>query len=70
MVKIPNKLIIFGALAAAALAVPGVLGPLMLEEAYADQRATCKQRENVVAACVQAQVDDVCVGILATQQRC
>jgi hypothetical protein len=35
MIKIPNKLVIFGAVAAAALAVPGVLGPLMFEEAHA-----------------------------------
>ncbi len=38
MIKIPNKLVIFGAVAAAALAVPGVLSPLMFEEAYADHR--------------------------------
>lgn len=40
MIKIPNKLVIFGAVAAAALAVPGVLGPLMFEEAYANHRDT------------------------------
>jgi hypothetical protein len=35
MVKTPNKFVLFGAVAAAALAVPGLLGPLMFEEAYA-----------------------------------
>jgi hypothetical protein len=38
MIKVPNKLVIFGAVAAAALAVPGVLSPLMFEEAYAHHR--------------------------------
>lgn len=35
MEKIPNKLVIFGAIAAAALAVPSVLGALTFQEAYA-----------------------------------
>ena len=30
-----NKFVLFGAIAAAALVVPGVLGPLMFEDAYA-----------------------------------
>ena len=33
-----NKLMLFGAMAAAALVVPGVLGPLMFDEAYAQQQ--------------------------------
>ena len=63
MIKIPNKLVIFGAVAAAALVVPGVLGPLAFQEAEAarDQRneATQTARENLVnvQAQVQANVD-------------
>jgi len=63
MTKIPNKLVIFGAVAAAALVVPGVLGPLMFQEAYADHRTGHRQTgiqnaAGVVAANVgvQAQV--------------
>jgi hypothetical protein len=62
MVKLPNKLVVLGAVAAAVLVVPGVLGPLMFEEAYAhhrdvhqevgDQRAV-----GVVAANVGANVN-------------
>ena len=33
-----NKFVLFGAIAAAALVVPGVLGPLVFEEAYAQDR--------------------------------
>jgi hypothetical protein len=61
MRKISNKLVIFGAVAAAALAVPGVLGPLMFEDAYAaqDQRQGGLQNAAGVVAAnvgVQAQV--------------
>ena len=35
MAYIPNKLLIFGAVAAAALAVPGLLGPQIFQEAEA-----------------------------------
>jgi hypothetical protein len=61
MIKISNKLVIFGAVAAAALAVPGVLGPLMFEDAYAaqDQRQGGLQNAAGVVAAnvgVQAQV--------------
>ncbi|MDQ3968222.1 MAG: hypothetical protein M3275_07495 [Thermoproteota archaeon] len=38
MAYIPNKLVIFGAVAAAALVVPGILGPLMFQEAEATHR--------------------------------
>lgn len=69
MINIPNKLVIFGAVAAAALVVPGFLGPLMLQEAQADhQRNEATQfARGVVAlnANVQANVDvennNVCV---------
>jgi hypothetical protein len=62
MIKIPNKLVIFGAVAAAALAVPGVLGPLMFEEAYAHHRDVHQEvgpqnAVGVVAANVGANVN-------------
>jgi hypothetical protein len=67
MTKLPNKLVIFGAVAAAALAVPGVLGPLMFEDAYATHRSRAElsndqtnQAENVLAQAnvgVNANVD-------------
>ena len=66
MIKIPNKLVIFGAVAAAALAVPGVLGPLMFEEAYADHRGRDVNQETgpqfatgVVALNAAANANDV-----------
>jgi hypothetical protein len=71
MVKVPNKFIIFGAVAAAALVVPGLAGPLMFDEAYAvsenenSQKANQRADDNVlnVQAVVQANVQDtnVCV---------
>lgn len=59
MIKIQNKLVIFGAVAAAALAVPGVLGPLMFEDAYAlEQRQRGIQTAaGVVAANVGVQAE-------------
>ena len=62
MAKIQNKFVIFGAIAAAALAVPGLLGPLMFQEAEAarDQRNTAIQNAAGLVALnanVQANVD-------------
>jgi hypothetical protein len=60
MVKSPNRLLIFGAVAAAALVVPGLLGgPLGFQQADAakDQRIDAVQTaEGVVAANVNANV--------------
>ena len=70
MAKIQNKLVIFGAIAAAALVIPGLLGPLGFQQADAArdtrQDATALARGVVaVAANVQADVDvdnnNVCV---------
>ena len=70
MAKIQNKLVIFGAIAAAALVIPGLLGPLGFQQADAArdtrQDATAFARGVVaVAANVQADVDvdnnNVCV---------
>lgn len=62
MVKIPNTLVILGAVAAAVLVVPGVLGPLMFEEAYAHHRDVHQEvgpqrAVGVVAANVGANVN-------------
>lgn len=73
MIKTPKNLVIFGAVAAAALVVPGMLGPVLLPEAYADHnqsnRAVNEQTDNVLAvgANVQANVDvsDVNVCVIA-----
>jgi hypothetical protein len=73
MSKLQNKLAVFGAIAAAALAVPGVLGPLMFEEAYAqrnEQSANALQNVRgliVVQAAVPANVNvqDVDVDVVA-----
>lgn len=35
-----------------------------------DQRARCNVEDNVIGACVQAQVSGLCVGILTTRQEC
>lgn len=35
--KIPNNFVIFGAIAAAALVIPGTLGPLLFQEAQAQR---------------------------------
>jgi hypothetical protein len=61
MKKISNNLVIFGAIAAAALAVPGVLGPLTFDEAYAqasdrEQSNRASQTADDVLVNVQAQV--------------
>jgi hypothetical protein len=44
MKKLSNNLIILGTIAAAALAVPGVLGPLMFDQAYA--QASDREQSN------------------------
>lgn len=58
--KIPNNFVIFGAIAAAALVIPGTLGPLLFQEAQADldlaQDRVEQTAEGVVAANVNAQV--------------
>jgi hypothetical protein len=80
MVKVPNKLVIFGAVAAAALLVPGMLSPFMLQEAQAEHRethqdrfeATNQARDSLVnvQAAVNAKVDadvennNVCVVVI------
>jgi hypothetical protein len=66
MINIPNKLIIFGAIAAAALVIPGTLGPLMFQDAQAVRNAGNEQSLNqgaagLVAANVGLQTGDVCV---------
>ena len=62
MKKLSNKFVLFGVVAAAALAVPGVLGPLMFEEAYAHHRDVHQEvgpqrAVGVVAANVGANVN-------------
>ena len=75
MAKIPNKLVLFGAIAAAALVVPGVLGPLMFQEAEAthrqghsdnSQNAVNRAGDTLVnvQANVQANVNDVTACII------
>jgi predicted small lipoprotein YifL len=76
MVKIPNKLVIFGAVAAAALVGPGLAGPLMFDEAYA--QASPREQSNRasqtaddtlinVQAAVQANIDDVNVCVIVEE---
>jgi hypothetical protein len=77
MVNLPNKFVIFGAVAVAALAVPGLVGPLMFEEAYAiaeksqSNRASQQAEDNVVnvQAAVQANADvrDINVCVLTSE---
>jgi hypothetical protein len=75
MVKIPNKLFIFGVVAAAALVVPGLAGPLMFGEAYAigdksqSNHASQQAEDNVVnvQAAVQANVNDLNVCVLTSE---
>ena len=55
-------------LALASLSVLAVTSTV--QQASADQRATCEQNRNLVAACVQAQVENLCVGILQGRQEC
>jgi hypothetical protein len=72
MINIPNKFVIFGVVAAAALTVPGVLSPLMFEDAYAarDTEQSSNAIQNAqglvvaqvaVPANVDVDVDDVAV---------
>jgi hypothetical protein len=79
MIKIPNKLVIFGAVAAAALAVPGVLGPLFQEAAAAPDQSN-RGTQNAVAgiaalnlgvnANVNAEVEDNEVAACAVLAAC
>jgi hypothetical protein len=57
MIKIPNKLVIFGAVAAAALVVPGIIGPLVSNEAYAEARASNRAGDALVNLQVAAAVE-------------
>ena len=70
-----NRLVVFGAIAAAALVIPGVFGPLMFDEAYAQQRNEQSSRaiqnaegvivaQVAVPANVNVQVNDVTACIL------
>lgn len=60
MTKLQNRFVVFGAIAAAALAVPGVLGPLTFEEAYAQEaRANNKATANLVNVQAAVAVNDV-----------
>jgi hypothetical protein len=68
MAKIPNKLVVFGAVAAAALVIPGMLGPLVFQEAEARHNEQSQEAINRagntlvnVQANVQANVNDVTV---------
>jgi hypothetical protein len=77
MAYIPNKFVIFGAVAVAALAVPGLAGPLMFDEAYAshtDQsnEANQKAKGNVINAqlAIQANVDDTDVAACIVVATC
>jgi hypothetical protein len=57
MVKRPNKLLLLGVVAAAALVVPGVLGPLALQEAYADHNQSNRAVQNAAAGVLAANVN-------------
>lgn len=76
MANITNKFVIFGAIAAAALVIPGVVGPLMFEEAYAQTARANQRAEGVVAANVAVQAqnllnnNDVTVCIISADQSC
>jgi hypothetical protein len=62
---------IIGVIAAALVVGLSAIGAFATpQQAYADQRATCENQRNVIGACVQAQVDKICVGILATRPEC
>jgi predicted small lipoprotein YifL len=73
MKTVSNKFLIIGAVAVAALVVPGLGGPLMFGEAYAvsdkeqSNRANQNADDNVlnVQAVVQANVQDVNVCVIA-----
>ncbi len=61
MTKLSNKFILFGAIAAAVVVVPGVLGPLGFQEAAAapnqSNRGTQTAQDNVVNAQVGVQAN-------------
>jgi hypothetical protein len=74
MTKLQNRFVIFGAIAAAALAVPGVLGPLTFDQAYAqpnnEQSANALQNARglvvaQVAVPANVNVQDVDVDVVA-----
>ena len=56
MIKVPNTLVLFGAIAAAALVIPGVLGPLGFQQADAarDQSQAIERVQQNAAAGVAA----------------
>jgi hypothetical protein len=56
-------------LALASLSVLTVASTVQQASA-ADQRAKCNVEDNVIGACVQAQVSGLCVGVLTTRQEC
>ena len=73
MKTVSNKFLIVGAVAAAALVVPGLVGPLMFGEAYAigdksqSNHASQQAQDNVVnvQAAVEANINDLNVCVLA-----
>ena len=75
MINIPSKFVIFGAVAAAALVVPGILGPLVFNEAYAEANANNRATANVVNVQAAAAIDralnnnDVTVCVVANSCR-
>jgi uncharacterized membrane protein len=71
VIKTPKNLVIFGAVAAAALVIPGMLGPLIFQQAEAQRTVGADQSikqaigEGVINAQVGVQVGNVCVQALA-----
>jgi hypothetical protein len=55
MIKVPNKFVLLSAIAAATLVIPGTLGPLAFEEAYADHRGNSQDNEQSANAIQNAQ---------------
>jgi hypothetical protein len=80
MKTVSNKFLIAGAVAAAALVIPGVLGPLAFQEAEASivrgapQSNNAASQEGVVNAQIgvnaNVQTGDVCVQALASNSNC
>jgi hypothetical protein len=75
MKTVSNKFLIVGAVAAAALVVPGLVGPLMFDEAYAVSNREQSNRASQTAddtlvnvqAAVQANIDDVNVCVIVEE---
>lgn len=74
MTKLPNRFVMLGAIAAAALAVPGLLGPLTFEQAYAQSNEQSARALQVaqgglvnanVAVPANVNVQDVNVAVVA-----